>query len=151
MSQPEFIYSLTLSHIYLLAVGLYRLSLSPISSIPGSRIPAITWLSESYDSIRGRQNTSHPNTRPARRQVPRIQFNPSGLYTCEPDSPSEAHAPHPRRRARWRSFTKELWDDGPPQTTVDCKHHPPRRRTDALLGRLGRAGVVCAGPGVHPL
>jgi hypothetical protein len=173
MSLTDLLPYLSLSHLYiiislfllyLLALGTYRLYLSPLSRIPGPRLAALTWWYEFYyDIVLGGQYTFKIISL-HRQYGPIIRINPSEVHIGDPDFYSEVYASHPRRREKWRFFTKQFGADDSALATIDHDHHRLRRgavapffstqsvrllqpvieeRVDALLERLrGLRGVV---------
>ncbi|KAB5560262.1 cytochrome P450 CYP542B3 [Coniochaeta sp. 2T2.1] len=165
--------SLSLSHLYILlatltlytlSLAIYRLYLSPLSSIPGPPLAAATWLYEFYfDIVLGGQYTARI-IRLHRRYGPIIRINPCEIHIGDPDFHSELYAGGGRRREKWRFFTKQFGANDSALSTIDHDHHRVRRsgiapffstqsvrrlqpvieeRVDALLERVrGLRGVV---------
>jgi hypothetical protein len=173
MAIPDLLNSLTISHlyivlsiyaVYLAALATYRLYLSPISHVPGPKLAALTWAYEFYhDIVLGGQYT-HKIIALHRRYGPVVRINPLEVHIGDPAFHPELYAAHPRRREKWRFFTKQFGADDSALATVDHDHHRLRRaavapffstqsvrrlqpvieeRVDALLDRLrGLRGVV---------
>lgn len=150
--------------LYLVALGIYRLYLSPIAHIPGPRLAAFTWLYEFYyDIVLGGQYTFQI-VRLHERYGPIVRINPAEVHVGDPDFYPEVYASGTRRRNKWRFYTRQFGADDSALSTIDHDVHRARRaavapffstqsvrrlqpvleeRVDALLHRLrGTKGVV---------
>lgn len=147
--------------LYIIYLSIYRLYLSPLSSIPGPKLAALTWAYEFwYDIVLGGQYT-HKIIALHARYGPIVRINPEEVHIGDPDFYSEVYPTGSRRREKWRFFTKQFGADESALATIDHEHHRVRRagvapffstgsvrrlqpviegRVDALLERLREVG-----------
>jgi hypothetical protein len=117
--------------LYIIYLCIYRLYLSPLSSIPGPRLAALSWVYEFYyDIVLGGQYTRQIISL-HERYGPIVRINPDEVHIGDPDFYSEVYPTGNRRREKWRFFTKQFGADESALATIGHEHH-----------RLRRAGVA---------
>ncbi|KAJ4398691.1 hypothetical protein N0V85_006217 [Neurospora sp. IMI 360204] len=151
-----------LATLYTLYIAIYRLYLSPLASIPGPRLAALTqWYEFYYDVILHGQYT-FKIIELHKQYGPIIRINPWEVHIADPDFHRELLPTNTnRRRHRTPFFTKQFGADESIVSTNDHDLHKLRRsavapffsmqnmralqpvieeRVDALLARLREHG-----------
>lgn len=116
--------------IYIVALVIQRLWLSPLAHIPGPRLAALTQYYEFYyDIVLGGQYTfkiidMHEKYGPI------VRINPWEVHVGDPDFFSEVYAGPSRRRDKWTFYTQQSGAPQSPLATID--HNLSKLRRSAL-------------------
>ncbi|KAI8625826.1 cytochrome P450 [Xylariaceae sp. FL1651] len=136
---------LTLFVVYAASLAIYRLFLSPLSTVPGPKLAALTyWYEFYYDGYLGGKYVFKVK-KLHEKYGPIVRINPHHVHINDIDFYDTIYAPggtkHPRNKIRWLATHRDSMFD-----TYDAAHH--RKRRAAVTSPFSKQAVRALEPAI---